>query len=70
MDTNGTQYSFDAFLPDYIAQLNALMVPTGYVVRVVPVPEPALALIAAALGTCVWTGWRRLRRDARRARAA
>jgi hypothetical protein len=61
----GTTFSFDAFLPDYITQMNAMMLGSGYQVRVVPVPEPTLVLTAAAVAAGAWGGWRRVRRGRR-----
>jgi hypothetical protein len=55
--SNGTQnpnpgdFSVSAFVPEYVAALNAEMALTGHQVTVAPVPEPAglLALVGIAL---------------------
>lgn len=65
------QFSFDGFLPDYITQLNTLMLGSGFTVTAVPVPEPTtLALTAVAAGAAAGVGWLRRRRAARRPGAA
>jgi hypothetical protein len=48
---SGVDFSFDAFLPDYVTTINSLLTP-GYSLTVVPVPEPSsIALVSiAALG--------------------
>jgi hypothetical protein len=54
-------FSFDGFVPEYVAQINTLMAPSGFIVTTVPVPEPgSLALTASAIGIAF--GSRRLRR--------
>jgi hypothetical protein len=60
-----TPFSLDAFLPDYVTQMNAMMAGSGFQVRVVPVPEPTLVLSAAGVAAGAWVGWRRIRRGRR-----